>query len=63
MALICYYKAKVLCKTMPRHGIGEFIRQGYHERPCRDMAMVSFKRIPCKTMTSHGNGKWFKGKI
>ncbi|KHG00728.1 hypothetical protein F383_39076 [Gossypium arboreum] len=30
MALISYYKAKVRCKTMPRHGIGEFIRQGYH---------------------------------
>ncbi|KHG22106.1 hypothetical protein F383_28397 [Gossypium arboreum] len=48
---------------MPRHGIGEFIRQRYHVRPCRDMAMVSFKRIPCKTMTSQGNGKWFNGKI
>ncbi|KHG17089.1 Fructan 6-exohydrolase [Gossypium arboreum] len=20
---------------MPRHGIGEFIRQGYHVRPCK----------------------------
>ncbi|KHG01095.1 hypothetical protein F383_39179 [Gossypium arboreum] len=48
---------------MPRHGIGEFIRQGYHIRPCRDMEMVSFKRKPCKTMTSHGNGKWFNWKI
>ncbi|KHG24214.1 hypothetical protein F383_31276 [Gossypium arboreum] len=27
-------KAKVPCKTMPRHGIGELIRQGYHVRPC-----------------------------
>ncbi|KHG01244.1 Protein lin-28 [Gossypium arboreum] len=63
MALISYYKAKDLCKTMPRHGISEFIRQGYHVKPCRDMAMVSFKRIPCKTMTSHGNGKWFNRKI
>ena len=44
MALISYYKAKVPCKTMPRHGIGEFIRQGYHVRPCQDMAMVSSKR-------------------
>ncbi|KHG01085.1 hypothetical protein F383_39154 [Gossypium arboreum] len=42
---------------MPRLGIGEFIREGYHVRPCRDMAMVSLKRIPHKTMTSHGNGK------
>ncbi|KHG00861.1 hypothetical protein F383_39066 [Gossypium arboreum] len=30
MALISYYKANVSCKTIPRHGIGEFIRQGYH---------------------------------
>ncbi|KHG20200.1 hypothetical protein F383_25933 [Gossypium arboreum] len=52
MALISFYKAKVPHKTMPRHGIGEFIRQGYYVRPCRDMAMVSFKRIPSKTMTS-----------
>ncbi|KAK5838738.1 hypothetical protein PVK06_007475 [Gossypium arboreum] len=29
---------------MPRHGIGEFIRKGYHVRPCQDMAMVSSKR-------------------
>ncbi|KHG09758.1 hypothetical protein F383_12002 [Gossypium arboreum] len=29
---------------MPRHGIGDFIRQGYHVRPCQDMAMVSFKK-------------------
>ncbi|KHG16202.1 Elongation factor 1 alpha-like protein [Gossypium arboreum] len=29
MTLISYYKAKVPCKTMPRHDIGEFIRQGY----------------------------------
>ncbi|KHG15740.1 Protein lin-28 [Gossypium arboreum] len=63
MALISYYNAKVPCKTMPRHGIVEFIRQRYHLSPCRDMAMVSFKRIPRKTMTSHGNGKWFNGKI
>ncbi|KHG10204.1 hypothetical protein F383_11798 [Gossypium arboreum] len=28
MALISFYKAKVPCKTMPKHGIGEFIRQG-----------------------------------
>ncbi|KHG23832.1 hypothetical protein F383_28634 [Gossypium arboreum] len=48
---------------MQRHGIGEFIRQGYHVRPCQDMAMVSFKRIPRKNMTSHGNGKWFNRKI
>ncbi|KHG15228.1 hypothetical protein F383_18406 [Gossypium arboreum] len=48
---------------MPRHGIGEFIRQGYHVRPCQDMEMVSFKRIQRKIMTSHGNGKWFNGKI
>ncbi|KHG30082.1 hypothetical protein F383_14621 [Gossypium arboreum] len=34
MALINYYKAKIPCKTMPRHGNGEFIRQGYHIRPC-----------------------------
>ncbi|KHF99897.1 Protein lin-28 [Gossypium arboreum] len=61
MALISFYTAKVPCKTMPRHGIGEFIRQGYHVR--RDMAMVSFKRIPRKTMSRHGNGKWFNGKI
>ncbi|KHG13706.1 hypothetical protein F383_20216 [Gossypium arboreum] len=27
MALISYYKEKVPCKTMPRHDIGEFIRQ------------------------------------
>ncbi|KHG26543.1 hypothetical protein F383_33169 [Gossypium arboreum] len=27
MSLISYYKAKVPCKTMPRHGIVEFIRQ------------------------------------
>ncbi|KHG21884.1 required for respiratory growth 1, mitochondrial [Gossypium arboreum] len=59
MALISYYKVKVPCKTMPRHGIGEYIWQGYHVRPCRDMAMVSFKRIPCKTMTSHGNGAMY----
>ncbi|KHG00971.1 ELMO domain-containing 3 [Gossypium arboreum] len=57
MALISYYKAKVPCKTMARHGIGEFIRQGYHVRPCRDMEMVGFKGIPRKTMKSHGNGK------
>ncbi|KHG09221.1 required for respiratory growth 1, mitochondrial [Gossypium arboreum] len=63
MELISYYKAKVPCKTMPRNGIDEFIRKGYHVRPCRNMAMVSFKRIPCNTMTSHGNGKWFNGKI
>ncbi|KHG01544.1 hypothetical protein F383_39254 [Gossypium arboreum] len=43
MALISFYKAKVPCKTMPRHGISEFIRQGYRVRPCRDMEMVSFK--------------------
>ncbi|KHG16715.1 hypothetical protein F383_05822 [Gossypium arboreum] len=30
MALVTYYMAKVPCKTMPRHGIGEFRRQGYH---------------------------------
>ncbi|KHF99027.1 hypothetical protein F383_38263 [Gossypium arboreum] len=63
MALISYYNAKVPCRTMPRHGIGEFTRQGYHIRPCQDMAMVSSKRIPRKTMISHGNGKWFNGKI
>ncbi|KHG00120.1 Putative cysteine-rich repeat secretory 10 -like protein [Gossypium arboreum] len=63
MALISYYKVKFPCKTMQRHGIGGFIRQGYHVRPCRDMAMVSFKGILRKTMTSHGNGKWFNGKI
>ncbi|KHG22837.1 Protein lin-28 [Gossypium arboreum] len=63
MELISYNKEKVPCKTMPRHGIGEFIRQGYHVRPCQDMATVSFKRIPGKTMKSHGNGKWFNGKI
>ncbi|KHG17129.1 Protein lin-28 [Gossypium arboreum] len=63
MALISYYKAKVQCKTIPRHGIGEFTRQGYHVKPCRDMTMVGFKRIPSMTMTSHGNGKWFNGKI
>ncbi|KHG11546.1 hypothetical protein F383_01146 [Gossypium arboreum] len=34
MALISYHKAKVPCKTIARHGIGEFIRQGYHVRPC-----------------------------
>ncbi|KHG10242.1 hypothetical protein F383_37157 [Gossypium arboreum] len=49
MALISFYEAKVPCKTMPRHGIGEFIRQGYHVRPCRDMAMLvqreNLKRI------------------
>ncbi|KHG25887.1 hypothetical protein F383_32513 [Gossypium arboreum] len=28
MAMISYYKAKVPCKTMPRHGIGEFIKEG-----------------------------------
>ena len=44
MALISYYKAKIPCKTMPRHGIGEFIRQGYHVRPCQDMAMVKFHK-------------------
>ncbi|KHG21744.1 hypothetical protein F383_27569 [Gossypium arboreum] len=44
MALISYYKAKVPCKTMPRHGIGEFIKA----------------RIPCKTMSTHGNGKFQK---
>ncbi|KHG16128.1 required for respiratory growth 1, mitochondrial [Gossypium arboreum] len=60
MALISYYKAEVPCKTMPRHGIDEFIRQGYHVRPCRDMAMASFKRIPRKPMTSHRNGKFFQ---
>ncbi|KHG00140.1 hypothetical protein F383_38824 [Gossypium arboreum] len=27
MVLISYYKVKVPCKTMPRHGIVEFIRQ------------------------------------
>ena len=43
MALISYYKAKVPCKTMPRHGIGEFIRKVYHIRPCQDMEMVSSK--------------------
>ncbi|KHF98184.1 hypothetical protein F383_19326 [Gossypium arboreum] len=63
MALISYYNSKVTCKTMPRQGIGEFIRQGYHVRPCQDMAMVSFKKIPRKTMTIHGNGKWFNGII
>ncbi|KHG00827.1 Protein lin-28 [Gossypium arboreum] len=63
MSLISYYKVKVPCKTMPRHGIGEFVRQVYHVRTYRDMAMVSFKRIPRKTMKSHGNGKWFNGKI
>ncbi|KHG08797.1 hypothetical protein F383_36189 [Gossypium arboreum] len=26
---------------MPRHGNGEFIRQGYHVRSSQDMAMVS----------------------
>ncbi|KHG08671.1 hypothetical protein F383_35622 [Gossypium arboreum] len=30
---------------MPRHGNGDFIRQGYHIRPCQDMAMVSLKRF------------------
>ncbi|KHG00453.1 Regulatory nocR [Gossypium arboreum] len=39
---------------MSRHGIGEFIGQGYHVRPCRDMAIV------CKTMSRHGNGKFQK---
>ncbi|KHG21971.1 required for respiratory growth 1, mitochondrial [Gossypium arboreum] len=63
MALISYYKAKVPCKTMPRHDIGEFIRQGHHVRPCQDMTMVSFKRIPCKTMKSYDHGKWFNRKI
>ncbi|KHG02030.1 Alpha-tubulin N-acetyltransferase 2 [Gossypium arboreum] len=63
MALISYYKAKVPCKTMLRHGIREFIRQGHHVRQCQDMAMVSFKRIPRKTMKSDGNGKWFNEKI
>ncbi|KHG15199.1 hypothetical protein F383_18200 [Gossypium arboreum] len=47
MSLISFYKAKVPCKTMPRHVIGEFTRQGYHVRPCRDMAMVSVIRISC----------------
>ncbi|KHG00057.1 hypothetical protein F383_38821 [Gossypium arboreum] len=28
MTLISYYKANVPCMTMPRHGIGKFIRQG-----------------------------------
>ncbi|KHG01304.1 hypothetical protein F383_39202 [Gossypium arboreum] len=27
MALMSYYKENVSCKTMPRHDIGEFIRQ------------------------------------
>ncbi|MFQ6668669.1 hypothetical protein Gotur_034230 [Gossypium turneri] len=31
----------VPCKTIPRHRIGVFIRQGYHVRLCQDMAMVS----------------------
>ncbi|KHF99820.1 hypothetical protein F383_38622 [Gossypium arboreum] len=44
MALMSYYKEKVPCNTMPRHGIGEFIRQGYDARPCQDMATVSSKR-------------------
>ena len=39
-----YYKAKAPCKTMPRHGISKFIRQGYHVKQCQDMAMVSSKR-------------------
>ncbi|KHF99553.1 ELMO domain-containing 3 [Gossypium arboreum] len=63
MALISLYKERVPYKTMPRHGTGELIRQGYHVRPCRDIAMVSFKRIPRKTMKSHGNVKWFNRKI
>ncbi|KHG00302.1 hypothetical protein F383_38861 [Gossypium arboreum] len=63
MALISYYKENVPCMTMPRRGIGEFIRQGYHVKPCRDMEMVSFKRIPRKTITSHENGKWFNRKV
>ncbi|KHG25100.1 hypothetical protein F383_31699 [Gossypium arboreum] len=63
MTLISFYKEKVPCKTMPRHGIGEFVRQGYHVRPCRDMTMVSFKRILPKTMSRRGNGKLFNRKI
>ncbi|KHG29783.1 hypothetical protein F383_36276 [Gossypium arboreum] len=34
MAFISFYKAKVPCKTIPRHGISEFIRKGYHVGPC-----------------------------
>ncbi|KHG08534.1 Histidine ammonia-lyase [Gossypium arboreum] len=44
MALINYDKAKIPCKTMPRHDNGEFIRQGYHVRQCQDMEMVSLIR-------------------
>ncbi|KHG14053.1 Coiled-coil domain-containing protein [Gossypium arboreum] len=62
MALISYYKAKAPCKTMPKHGIGDFIRQGYHVRPCRDMGMVCFKRISCKTMTCIPSGSTGKFK-
>ncbi|KHG00464.1 uvrabc system c [Gossypium arboreum] len=67
MAFISFYKAKVPCKTMTRHGIGEFIRKGYHVRPCRDMAMASFKRNhvrPCQVMemVSGSTGK-FKENI
>ncbi|KHF98650.1 DNA mismatch repair mutS [Gossypium arboreum] len=60
MALMSYYKAKVPCKTMARHGIGEFIRQGYHVRPRQDMAMVSSKK---KRFSSNPKSKSKKRQV
>ena len=39
-----------------------FLRQGYHVRPCQDMALISYykAKVPCKTMPRHGIGEFIR---